>query len=68
MAKYNLVLKHKSGTLNHVNYLSKLLRVDKTVKNNENVTVLPDQLFTHALNLEDLDQEVWQSQEKLPTE
>ena len=68
MARYNLVLKHKSDTLNHVDYLFKLLRVDKTVKNNENITVLPDQLFTHALNLKDLNQEVWQSQEKLPTE
>jgi hypothetical protein len=38
------------------------------VKNNENITVLPNQLFAHTLNLEDLDQEVRQSQEKLPKE
>ena len=38
------------------------------MKNNENITVLPDQLFACALNLEDLDQEVRQSQGKLPKE
>ena len=38
------------------------------MKNNENVTVLPDRLFAHALNLEDLDQEVRQSQGKLSEE
>ena len=68
MAEYNLILKHKPGMLNHTNYLSRPLGVDQTVKNNENVTVLSDQLFIHALNLEDLDQEVQQSQEKLPEE
>ena len=35
------------------------------MKNNENVMVLPDQLFACTLNLEDLDQEVRQSQGKL---
>ena len=68
MAKYNLVLKHKLGTSNRANYLSRPLGVGRSVKNNKNVTVLPDQLFTRALNLEDLDQEVQQSQEKLPEE
>ena len=38
------------------------------MRNNENVTVLPNQLFAHALNLEDLDQVVRQSQERLPEE
>ena len=66
MAKYNLVLKHKSGTLNRVDYLSRPLGVDRSVKNNANVTVLSDKLFSHTLNLKDLDQEVRQSQEKLP--
>jgi hypothetical protein len=58
MAKYDLVLKHKPGTSNRADYLSRPLGVDRSVKNNENVTVLPDQLFARALNLEDLDQEV----------
>ena len=68
MAKYNLVLRHKPGTSNRVDYLSRPLGVDHLVKNNENVTVLPDRLFARALNLEDLDQEVQQSQGKLSTE
>ena len=68
MAEYDLVLKHKPRTLNRVDYLSRPLGVDRLVKNNENVTVLPDQLFAHALNLEDLDQEVRQSQGKLSEE
>ena len=58
MAKYDLALKHKLGTSNRANYLSRPLGVDQTVKNNENVMVLPDQLFACILNLEDLDQEV----------
>ena len=35
------------------------------MKNNKNVTVLPDWLFACALNLEDLNQDMWQSQGKL---
>ena len=58
MAKYNLVLRHKPGTSNRADYLSRPLGVDCSMKNNKNVTVLPDQLFAHALNLEDLDQSV----------
>ena len=54
MAEYDLVLKHKPGTSNRADYLSRPLGVDRSVKNNENVTVLPDQLFARALNLEDL--------------
>ena len=68
MAEYDLVLKHKPETSNQVDYLSRPLGVDWTVKSNENVTVLPDWLFACTLNLEDLDQEVQQSQEKLPKE
>ena len=68
MAEYNLVLRHKLGTLNRADYLSRPLGVDCSVKNNKNVTVLPNQLFAHALNLEDLDQEVRQSQGKLSAE
>jgi hypothetical protein len=68
MAEYDLVLKHKPGTSNRADCLSRPLGVDHLVKNNENVTMLPDQLFAHALNLEDLDQEVQQSQGKLPEE
>ena len=52
------MLEHKPRTSNRADYLSRPLGVDRTVKNNENVTVLPDQLFTCTLNLEDLDQEV----------
>ena len=65
MAEYDLVLRHKPGTSNRADYLSRPLGVDRLVKNNENVMVLPNWLFTRALNLEDLDQEVWQSQGKL---
>ena len=68
MAEYDLVLRHKPETSNRADYLSRPLGVDRSVKNNENVTVLPDQLFACALNLEDLDQEVQQSQGKLSTE
>ena len=42
MAKYDLVLKHKPGTSNWADYLSRPLGVDQTVKNNKNVMVLPD--------------------------
>jgi hypothetical protein len=66
MAEYNLVLKHKPGTSNRTDYLSRPLGVDRSVKNNENITVLPDHLFARALNLDNLDQEVRQSQEELP--
>ena len=68
MAEYDLMLKHKPGTSNQVDYLSRPLGVDRTVKNNKNVMVLPDQLFACTLNLDDLDQEVRQSQGKLPEE
>ena len=68
MAEYDLVLKHKPGTLNRADYLSRPLGVDRSVKNNENVMVLPNQLFARALNLEDLDQEVRQLQGKLSEE
>ena len=68
MAEYDLVIRHKPGTSNRVDYLSRPLGVDHSAKNNENVTVLPDQLFACALNLEDLDQEVQQTQGKLSTE
>ena len=62
------MLKHKPGTSNRADYLSRLLGVDRSVKNNENVTVLPDRLFARALNLEDLDHEVRQPQGKLSEE
>ena len=68
MAKYNLVLKYKPGISNRADYLSRPLGVNWMVKNNKNVTVLPDRLFACALNLKDLDREVRQSQEKLPKE
>ena len=68
MAKYDLVIRHKPGMVNRADYLSRSLGVDRLVKNNKNVTVLPDQQFTRALNLEDLDQEVQQSQGKLSEE
>jgi hypothetical protein len=68
MAEYDLVLRHKPGTSNRADYLSRPLGVDRLVKNNENVTVLPNRLFARALNLEDLDQEVRQSQGKLSEE
>jgi hypothetical protein len=68
MAKYNLVLKYKPGISNRADYLSRPLEVNWMVKNNKNVTVLPDRLFACTLNLKDLDWEVRQSQEKLPKE
>jgi hypothetical protein len=66
MAEYNLVLKHKPGTSNRADYLSRPLGVDRSVKNNENITVLPDHLFAHALSLDALDREVVQSQAEMP--
>ena len=68
MAEYDLILKHKPGISNRADYLSRPLGVNWMVKNNENVMVLPDRLFTCTLNLKDLDWEVRQSQEKLPKE
>jgi hypothetical protein len=62
MADYHIVLKHKSGTTNCADALSRRLDYDTGENDNQDVMVLPEKLFALATELLSLEQELWEAQ------
>jgi Integrase zinc binding domain len=59
---YNFQLIHKPGKLNRADHLSHRPNYDKGKGDNEDVLVLPEQLFTKALSVLDIKQQVYDLQ------
>jgi Integrase zinc binding domain len=64
LADYNFALMHKPGKLNKADHLSRRLDYDYGKGDNEDVQVLPDVLFAHAIISLNIKQEVYDQQEK----
>ena len=65
IAEYNIQLKHKPGAANRADALSRPPGTDEGSQDNQDIMVLPDHLFCHALELDDLERRVqWAQSEK----
>ena len=65
IAEYNIQLKHKPGAANHADTLSRPPGMDEGSQDNQDIVVLPDHLFCHALELDNLERRVqWAQSEK----
>jgi RNase H-like domain found in reverse transcriptase/Reverse transcriptase (RNA-dependent DNA polymerase) len=62
LAEFNFDLIHKPGTANHADALSWHPGINKGDNDNDNVTVLPDKLFVHAIEISSLESRVWDAQ------
>jgi hypothetical protein len=63
LLEYNYKLIHKPGTLNKADYLSRQPDYNQGKDDNEDVTILPDIVFTYAISLSSLEDCVFQAQE-----
>ena len=68
LADYHFILVHKPGVTNHADHLSQQPDYDTGVHDNENETVLLGQLFANVLASLDLDQQVYDEQQRQPSE
>jgi hypothetical protein len=66
IAEYDIQLKHRPGANNRADALSHPPGTDEGSQDNQDVTVLLNHLFCCALQLEDLEQQVWQAQKQHP--
>ena len=64
LADYHFTLVYKPGTLNHANVFSWQLNHDTEASDNEDVIVLGPELFTNAIELFNLKQDIFTAQEK----
>jgi hypothetical protein len=64
LADYHLTLVHKPGAQNRVDVLSRRPDYDTGGKDNEDVIVLPEHLFTNAAEILSLEQQVCEAQEE----
>jgi RNase H-like domain found in reverse transcriptase len=64
LANYNFTLVHKPRRLNRADHLSQWPDYDEGKEDNEDVQVLPDALFAQAIASLDVEQEVYNQQEK----
>jgi hypothetical protein len=62
LAEFNFNLIHKPGTANRTDALSQYPGITKGDNNNDDVTVLPDKLFVHAIEISSLETCVWDAQ------
>jgi hypothetical protein len=63
LAEYNFKLIHKLGKYNRADHLSRRLDYDEGKEDNQDVTVLKDELFVHAMVLNTLKELVLTAQE-----
>jgi RNase H-like domain found in reverse transcriptase/Integrase zinc binding domain/Chromo (CHRromatin Organisation MOdifier) domain len=63
LAEYNYKLIHKPGALNKADHLSRRPDYNQGKDDNEDVTVLPDEVFAYAISLSSLEDRVFQAQE-----
>jgi hypothetical protein len=68
LADYNFALMHKPGKLNKADHLLRHLDYDDGKGDNEDIQVLPDTLFAHVIVSLDIEQEVYDQQEKAATQ
>ena len=64
LADYHFTLVHKPGNLNHADAFSRWPDHDTGVLDNEDVVVLGPELFTSAMELLNLEQDVFTTQEE----
>ena len=62
IAEYNIQLKHKPGASNRADALSRPPGTDEGSEDNQDVLVLPNHLFCRALDLGDLERQVYEGQ------
>ena len=62
IAEYNIQLKHKPGASNQADALFRPPRTDEGSEDNQDMLVLSNHLFCHALDLGDLEQQVYEGQ------
>jgi hypothetical protein len=62
LTDYDFKLIHKLGKLNKADHLSQRPDYDKGKGDNEDILVLPEQLFAKALSMLDMEQQVYDSQ------
>jgi RNase H-like domain found in reverse transcriptase/Integrase zinc binding domain/Reverse transcriptase (RNA-dependent DNA polymerase) len=62
LAEFNFDLIHKPGTANRTNALSQHPGIDKGDTDNDDVTILLDKLFVHAIELSSFESHVWDAQ------
>jgi Integrase zinc binding domain len=63
LADYNFKLIHKPGKLNKADHLLQRPDYDEGKEDNEDVLVLPERLFTQALTILDVEQQIYDVQE-----
>ena len=64
LADYNFVLIHKPGIQNKVDSLSWQPDYDSGIGDNNNITVLPEWLFLNAVDILNVEQKVYETQEQ----
>jgi hypothetical protein len=62
LAEFNFDLIHKPGAVNCADALSQHPGIDKGDNDNDAVTVLPDKLFVHAIEISSLKSCIWEAQ------
>ena len=67
LADYNFTLVHKPGVQNKADSLSRRPDYDTGTRDNDNITVLPEHLFLNAVDILDIEQEVYKEQEQQET-
>jgi hypothetical protein len=67
LADYNFVLIHKPGIQNKADSLSRRPDYDTGVGDNDNITVLLERLFLNAVDILDVEQRVYEIQERQKT-
>jgi Integrase zinc binding domain/RNase H-like domain found in reverse transcriptase len=63
LAEYNYKLIHKPGALNKADHLSRQPDYNQGKDDNEDITVLPDEVFAYAISLSSLEDRVFRVQE-----
>jgi hypothetical protein len=64
LADYHFVLVHKPGISNHADHLSRRPDHDTGTDDNEDTMVLPPNLFTNAVDMLSLEQEIYDAQKE----
>jgi hypothetical protein len=64
LADYHFILVHKPGVSNYADYLSRRPDYNTGTKDNEDVIVLPPELFANAANMLSIEQRVYKSQKE----
>jgi hypothetical protein len=62
LAEFNFDLIHKPGAANRTDALSRHPGINKGDTDNDDITILPDKLFIHAIEISSLKSRVWEAQ------